>query len=179
MFPFQNTASISPFPILFAASILAIGLFTDIRYRIIPNALTVPAVLAGVVFHAFEAGLADGVSRSVCGALIGGALLFGFFALGGMGGGDVKLLSALGAWMGAAATLSIFVYGAFAAAGVCLWRLVRRRPPIGRGDIRQDLMHVIFAPGRVSNGVGSVTIPYTPAVAFGFIVYLLRGAILS
>ena len=72
---------------------------TDIRSRRIPNLLTFGAALAAIVFHTFASGL-DGLSAATFGWLLGVAMFLPFFALGGMGAGDVKLLAALGAWLG-------------------------------------------------------------------------------
>ena len=54
-----------------------------------------------MAYAAFDAGL-PGVGTAAAGWLAGAALFFPFFALGGMGAGDVKLLAALGrlAWPG-------------------------------------------------------------------------------
>ena len=71
----------------------------DLRTQRIPNALTLSAAIAAVVFHAATAGW-QGIGFSVSGWLVGTLLFFPFFALRGMGAGDVKLLAAVGAWLG-------------------------------------------------------------------------------
>ena len=71
----------------------------DLRTRRIPNVLTLGAAALALAFHAIGGGL-GGVGTSFAGWLVGGALLVPLFWLGGMGGGDVKLLAALGAWVG-------------------------------------------------------------------------------
>src|SRR5437763_974094 len=48
------------------------------------------------------------------GWLPGAALFFPFFALGGMGAGDVKLLAALGAWLGPVESLWVAMFAAMA-----------------------------------------------------------------
>lgn len=96
--------------------IAAVALFataaalSDIRRRKIPNALTVPAAIAGLAFHVLTAGWA-GALMSFNGFLVGFALLLIPFVLGGGGGGDVKLLAALGAWLGPVNLLLAFVLG--------------------------------------------------------------------
>ena len=72
---------------------------TDLRSRRIPNVLTFGAAVAAFVFHAFASN-GSGFGFGVSGWLVGGAVMFLPFALGGLGGGDVKLLAALGAWLG-------------------------------------------------------------------------------
>jgi prepilin peptidase CpaA len=72
---------------------------TDLRSQRVPNWLTVPTAIAGLAFHAFApSGWGAGVS--LAGFALGFALLFLPWLLGGSGMGDVKLLAALGAWLG-------------------------------------------------------------------------------
>jgi prepilin peptidase CpaA len=71
----------------------------DLRTRRIPNVLTLGAAASGLVYHVVTGGLNSGLA-SVGGLLIGAVPMFLQFALGGMGAGDVKLMGALGAWLG-------------------------------------------------------------------------------
>jgi prepilin peptidase CpaA len=87
----------------------AIACFTDVRSRRIPNALTFAAAAAGVVFHTVASGW-EGLQLSVSGWLIGIVLFLPFFLLKGMGAGDVKLLAALGAWLGPMQTVWLALF---------------------------------------------------------------------
>jgi prepilin peptidase CpaA len=71
----------------------------DLRTRRIPNLLTFGTAAAALVFQFFTRGT-DGLVMGLGGWLVGVAVFFAAFALGGMGAGDVKLLGALGAWLG-------------------------------------------------------------------------------
>jgi len=71
----------------------------DLKTRRIPNFLTFGAAIVAVLVHLYLSGLAGG-GWSIAGWLVGVAFFLPFFALGGMGAGDVKLLAALGAWLG-------------------------------------------------------------------------------
>ncbi len=71
----------------------------DIRTRRIPNVLTFGAAAAAIGFHLAIGGFA-GAGWSLGGWAVGCALFLPFFALGGMGAGDVKLMAAFGAWVG-------------------------------------------------------------------------------
>ena len=110
-------------PIAFGVAFIAC--VTDVRTRRIPNVLTFGAAALAIVFHVTTAGLA-GLQTGVLGWLVGTALFLPFFLLGGMGGGDVKLLAALGAWLGPgdAAWLAIYasIAGGVMAIGVSLMR---------------------------------------------------------
>ena len=80
-------------------AVALVACVTDLRSRRIPNVLTFGAAAAGLVFHIF-APMGEGPTTALLGWLIGVAIFFVPFALGGLGGGDVKLLGALGAWLG-------------------------------------------------------------------------------
>jgi prepilin peptidase CpaA len=94
----------------------AIGMVYDLRTRKLPNVLTVPAFCAGLLFHAahgfYRAGL-PGAGHELLFALGGFGTGFGIILLmwflGGAGGGDVKLMGALGTWLGAWLTLQVLV----------------------------------------------------------------------
>ena len=95
-----------------------VGLYTsmaavaDIRLRRIPNFLTVPTALCGLAFHTFTPW---GIWWSLAGFAVGFGLLFIPWLLGGSGMGDVKLLAALGAWLGPKYMLYAFVASIFLA----------------------------------------------------------------
>src|SRR4249919_799064 len=79
--------------------VLALACISDLRTRRIPNLLTFSAAAIALVFHLFTGGWAA-AGWSVAGCLLGVLLFFPMFALRGMGAGDVKLLAAVGAWLG-------------------------------------------------------------------------------
>jgi prepilin peptidase CpaA len=95
---------------------LGVGLVacvTDVRTRRIPNWLTFGAAATAIVVHTALGG-STGAMTSVAGWAIGAALFMPFFLFGGMGAGDVKLLAALGAWLGPRDALWLAIYAALA-----------------------------------------------------------------
>lgn len=72
---------------------------TDWRMRRIPNGITVPAAILGVAYHAMFPG-GSGILFALSGFAVGFLLLLLPYILGGGGMGDVKLLAALGSWLG-------------------------------------------------------------------------------
>ena len=88
----------------------------DLRTRRIPQALTLGGALAGLAFHVVSGGWHAGVG-SATGWAVGIAIFFVPFALGGLGAGDVKLLGAIGAWLGPMNALWVGLY-AGAAGGI-------------------------------------------------------------
>jgi len=103
----MNTAYLVALLVSFSACI------TDVRSRRIPNILTFGAAAAAIVFHTSTSQSA-GLLKSVEGWLVGAVIFFLPFALGGLGAGDVKLLAALGAWVGPGDALWIALYAGVA-----------------------------------------------------------------
>ncbi len=85
----------------------------DVATRRIPNALTFGAALAAFVVHAYIGGW-SGAGMAAAGWAAGVALFLPIFVLGGMGAGDVKLLGALGAWLGPVAVVWVALYSGVA-----------------------------------------------------------------
>ena len=77
-----------------------IAAFTDVLYGKIYNWLTLPAIMIGIGLHVSDGG-SSGFLFSIAGAGLGFLILLWMFFSGIMGGGDVKLLTAFGAWGGA------------------------------------------------------------------------------
>ena len=85
----------------------------DLAARRIPNVLTFGAALAAFAVHGYMAGW-SGAGASLAGWAVGAAFFFPLFALGGRGAGDIKLLAAVGAWLGPATTVWVALYSSIA-----------------------------------------------------------------
>jgi prepilin peptidase CpaA len=96
--------------LVFAPALLltAIAAVIDWRSRRIPNWLNLLLLAAGLV-QSWQAGGSVSLSMSLLGAVVGFFLLLPAFALGAMGGGDVKLLTAIGAWTGPVGVVGVLV----------------------------------------------------------------------
>jgi prepilin peptidase CpaA len=85
--------------------------------------LTFSAAAGAVLFHLATGGW-SAAGWSLAGLFLGAALFFPMFALRGMGAGDVKLLAAIGAWLGpgqvAAVALATSIVGGAIAIAVAL-----------------------------------------------------------
>jgi prepilin peptidase CpaA len=82
----------------------------DLRTLRIPNVLTGPAILAGLLLNTLSFGW-SGFVGSLAGCALAIGLLFGPFALGGVGGGDVKMMGAVGALLGPRLVLQSLLVG--------------------------------------------------------------------
>ncbi|MDA7951872.1 MAG: A24 family peptidase [Pirellulaceae bacterium] len=87
-------------------SFTAIATFYDLRERRIPNALTLPLFLLGILFQLITGYLEDGflsafsyLGQGLLAATIGGVLFLALWLLGKAGAGDLKLIVAIGLWM--------------------------------------------------------------------------------
>jgi prepilin peptidase CpaA len=87
----------------------------DLRTRRIPQALTLGGAAAGLAFHLLSGGWTAG-GTSLAGWGLGLAVFLVPFALGGLGAGDVKLMAALGAWLGPGTVLWLAAYTAISGA---------------------------------------------------------------
>jgi len=93
-------------------AILAIAVATDILYGKIHNVLTIPAMACGLMYHVYVKGF-EGFLFSFEGLLIGFGVLIFFYAFGMMGAGDVKLMAAIGSFLGPAGVFNAFLFTAF------------------------------------------------------------------
>ena len=82
-----------------------LSVYFDSTQRKIPNKITMPAILIGIIWSTVNSGL-DGFLFSVLGFLIGFAVFLIPYTFGGIGAGDVKLMAAIGALMGWRFTLA-------------------------------------------------------------------------
>lgn len=152
------------------------------RYKV-PNALTFPVLLAGLAYHGVTAGW-PGLSMSLVGVLYGFGTLVVLYVLGGMGAGDVKLMAALGAWLGGPATLQV-VLASSILAGVYAVGVAVVSGTLGETLIRlQGLTLRMATPDRVlaagerveaevrRPGRRSRLIPFAAMVALGLIATL-------
>jgi len=98
-------------PLIAVAVATLVASVTDLWKFKIYNVLTMPTLLAGLCVSAWLGGW-GGLASSLMGAGLGFGLLVVFFAMGGVGPGDVKLLAAVGAWLGPYLTYQVFVAAA-------------------------------------------------------------------
>ena len=118
------SATVGPAPAVILLVLAVTCAVTDLWVGKIYNVITYPAMALGVVLALAQHGLA-GVFFALGGFAVGFFPAFVLFALGGMGGGDVKLLGAIGAIAGAVAAtetlILAFLVGGLFALGKLAW----------------------------------------------------------
>jgi len=109
----------------FAAIVVAFALVAaiyDVRSGIIPRQLTLFGLLCGLLIHAIVGGFVSALIAAVVGFAVG----LTFFQLGAIGGGDVKLITALGALLGLKSWVVAMEVAVMMAALMALAEVTRR-----------------------------------------------------
>ncbi|MBI3595966.1 MAG: prepilin peptidase [Nitrospirae bacterium] len=107
------------YALLFSA--LLVITFIDLDHQIIPDRITLPGMIVGLIASSLI--LPIGFLDALIGLLLGGTLFYGVAVAsrGGMGGGDIKLIAMIGAFLGwKQALLTIFI-GALAGSVIGLF----------------------------------------------------------
>ncbi len=129
------------------AALLVAASCSDLKSRTIPNGLNLAVALLALPFW-WATGLAfwPDVALQVGVAMLVFALFAGAFALGAMGGGDVKLIGALALWLPWPAVLMLLVIMSLAGGALTAAMLIRQ---------------------RLARTEAALEIPYGVAIAFG------------
>jgi len=133
----------------------------DMGWRRISNWTSGGAVLAGLGWHFAQQGF-TGAWHSFLGALIGFGVFLVFYLLGGMGGGDVKLMSGFGALLGMSQVLQAALWAA-ACGGIMAVMYLGYRSAMGRW--RKTVLDPVSP--AASKKISGECIPYAPAIAIG------------
>ena len=158
-----------------AVVLAAVAGWMDWQYRRIPNWLTVPGLVAGIVANAAASGW-QGAKDSLLGALLGLGLLLPFVLVRSLGAGDWKLVGALGAFLKPGPLLTVLL-GAIFVAGAMAVGLI-----IYKGRVRQAVRNIglmlaslftLRLPGAelTLDNPESLKVPFGVAVALTVILY--------
>jgi prepilin peptidase CpaA len=109
-----------------AVLIASVAAILDWRSRRIPNWLTVPAFVIGLGVNLFISGLSGGL-RSLEGAGAVMIVLLPVVLLRGLGGGDWKLMGALGAWLGPTRVIVVLLATILVSGFLALVQVIRKR----------------------------------------------------
>ncbi|MSV27134.1 MAG: prepilin peptidase [Bryobacterales bacterium] len=142
--------------------------WTDLRNRRIPNWIPVSGAVLGLVLHAWSGGF-YGAMTSLAGAALGLGIFIALYIAGGMGAGDVKLFSAVGALVGPQALIIVFIWtgllGGVAALALSMFR-GRLRETLGK--TRALALGINTAPAA-----DSLRLPYGAVIAGGALLSLM------
>lgn len=165
------------------AAVLIAASVTELRRGKIYNGLTYPAILAGLAFGAVrgavEAGSAwDGFVNHALGFALAFGVLFLAYLLGGMGGGDVKLMGAVGAFLGWPAALYATFYSFLVGAALGLVLMVWRgqtRSVVRRLGVAIRLLPVPGVRPDEAIPPGSLQVPFGLAACIGSVWWMVEN----
>ena len=143
---------------------------TDWRWRRIPNVVTYPTMLVGLILGAVEsagpAGFPGGVFAPVHGGIldhvvglaVGFLVAYPFYAGGGLKAGDGKFLMAVGALLGTLFLLQAAVWGALVGGVIAIGFIVARRVAAARAGTTETVGGLLHAwiPYGVALGLGAL-----------------------
>jgi leader peptidase (prepilin peptidase)/N-methyltransferase len=145
---FGPTWTAALYAVLFSGLLVVAG--TDLSHKIIPDVITLPGMVLGLTGAATV--LPVGMLNALLGVLVGGGLLWALawaspylFGKEGMGGGDIKLLGMVGAFLGWKPALLTILIGSLAGSvvGLCM---------IGSGLLKRD-EYIPFGPFLVTGAI--------------------------
>lgn len=164
-----------------AVIVAMIAAVFDVRERRIPNKLTYPAFLLGLVLQGAINGW-KGLLSALLGALLFGGLFFVFYIVKAMGAGDVKLAAALGCLAGGTASLNLMGETAMLGGVLALFYMVRARRVMQtfRNTLAILVFHRHFGleahPTVNLENPDALRMPYGLAFAAGAVVWFISSS---
>jgi prepilin peptidase CpaA len=157
---------VSTLSMLSLIGVAGLAVVLDLRARRIPNVLTYSGLALALALRSFEG--PGALAAGLAGVGIALAIALPLFALGAFGGGDGKLLMAVGAFLGPQGLPTALLVTALVGGAMSLLEVMRR------GVLLPTLLNMRLAlTGRGAGGIGtiatpgSITIPYGVAIAVG------------
>ena len=152
----------------------------DVRYRRIPNWISVSGVAIGLALNTFLYRGLPGLVFAAKGLAFGFGLYFVLYALHAMGAGDVKLMGAVGSLVGWEDWFAIFLFTAIIGGIMALMVMVLR------GRVKKTIWNVGYILGEMRHGrpayisreeldvksPKSVGLPHGAVIAVGTIFFL-------
>jgi prepilin peptidase CpaA len=174
---FADNSAADAVKVVLAAGVLY-SVYTDVRWGKIFNKITFPLILIGFLLNSWFWGAAGALeSLKGFGAAIGMALLLTLAAGPGLGGGDVKLMAAIGALCGPRFVVWTGLFTALAGSVIFLIPLIRRRLLIftvsnfARNIYRKFVLQM---PVDVAEGSLCGKQPYSVAILAGVLLAFVK-----
>lgn len=150
--------------------------FADVRWRRIPRVLTLTAFVAGLAVHWARGDFWSAAAA----ALLGFAIGLSLFSLGAIGGGDLKLITALGAMLGFGPWAFAMKIAILAAVAMALVQIIRRKVVVQTFRNVLTILRTWLASGFRAHPVinvhneSLVRSPFAVAAAVGTLCALFR-----
>jgi prepilin peptidase CpaA len=178
---FQKENMLENYFLIGAVFVASAGAVSDARSARIPNWLTYSGLVAALVLRFAVLGWV-GLEIGAVGMLVAGGSFLILLVMGAMGGGDMKLMAAVGAWVGSAQVVAILLTAALAGGVLAVVYII-----FGKG-IRRTLWNLMeLIRFRLTSGLqphpvlnvresGSQRVPFGVAIAMAT-VYCAGNAI--
>jgi prepilin peptidase CpaA len=158
-----------------AVALALIAGWTDWRSRRIPNWLTVPGFMVGVLANVLNGGM-TGLKTSLLGAGLGLLVLLPFVFLRSLGAGDWKLAGALGAFLGWQVLANLLIGSVFVAGLMALGLVIYKRrfkeTLRNIGGLLASMLTLRMPGAEVSlDNPQSLKVPYGVALAFTTLLF--------
>lgn len=149
--------------------LLVVASITDLRYGRIYNVVTYPAVAIALIGHTLVGGIGGvsdgdfGLAGAAVGLAVGFLPLLAAWLAGGIGGGDAKVMAAIGALGGWRFALDTLFYGLAVAAVMAFAIMIHRRILLQTLKRVAAFVYLAFTPSKPANP----TTQQSPKIAFG------------
>jgi len=155
--------------------VLVIAAVNDIRFHKIPNWLTYPSIIIGIFYNTINTGF-NGLLFSIGGLGVGIGVMILFYLMAGTGAGDVKLMGAVGGFLGPKGAFIAFlstsiVGGIYAVVLLVLHGYLNRYWAI----LKTFTLTKQFIYNPPSNGEEKPKLYYGVAIALGTIISVVLG----
>jgi prepilin peptidase CpaA len=157
---------------VFVISFALAAAYADLRWRKIPRAIMVFGFFSGLAANWYFGHLGSAALAAVAAF----ALSMFLFSLGAIGGGDVKLITALGAMLGLAPWARAMEISIFAAAAIGVVQMVRKRAVVQTMRNVWEILKSFATFGIRAHPVhnveneAAIRSPYAVAAAIGVVV---------
>jgi prepilin peptidase CpaA len=159
--------SSEPLTVCFVAGSGGSSALVDLYTRRLPNPMTMGIAAAGVLTAVLH-GTGVGLAGALAGFALGLVLMLPGHVIGATGAGDVKLLAALGTWLGPARIGSAFVYTAIAGGALALIVALHRRRLAATLQRTAELVTTAGGNvGDIEHAAEDNRFAYAPAIAAG------------
>lgn len=169
----SGSASVEHVSTVILLIVLSIAVRTDMLTHRIPNALTGLAACAGLMLQTIQSGM-PGALISLAGIAVGIGFMLPFYLLRGMGAGDVKLMGAIGAFLGPKAVLLAAAATLLVGAAFGLARVATHFFPRLGITPKPVLPELEPAPATLTS-VRKEKFPYAVAIACGSLIGLFHN----
>ena len=156
----------------------AVAAVSDLRTRTIPNRWTVPALAVGLVLAGVSGG--EQLLAAAAGVGLAAAVTIPLWALRSLGGGDVKLLWAMGGLLGPRGLIVALVCTALVGGGLAVYSAARRGALLvmARDTVQLAVNLVTLGTRGRRRTLGTpeaLAIPYGVAIAVGAVMARIGG----